>query len=178
MQTNFFRHIAKLNLTGDLHFTLRPTEENSFVLSVLLNNEQCGDEARKLIPPLNLKGTAEELDNGFFDSISAPLQTASGLMVDMESFMKQLEEVKKKSAMEKEKTDKEKKEKEAKEKKYKDAFQKAEALEKEGKYKEAWTVLPKVSENPDFAETIRKKQTEYEKHFAPSLFTEPANENV
>ena len=113
MQTNFFRHIAKLNLTGDLHFTLRPTEENSFVLSVLLNNEQCGDEARKLIPPLNLKGTAEELDNGFFDSISAPLQTASGLMVDMESFMKQLEEVKKESAMEKEKTDKEKKEKEA-----------------------------------------------------------------
>jgi PRTRC genetic system protein E len=86
MQTNFFRHIAKINLTGDLHFTLRPTEENSFVLSVLLNNEQCGDEARKLIPPLNLKGTAEELDNGFFDSISAPLQTASGLMVDMESF--------------------------------------------------------------------------------------------
>ena len=162
MQTNFFRHIAKMGLTGDLHFTLRPTEENSFVLSVLLNNEQCGDEARKLIPPLNLKGTAEELDNGFFDSISTPLQTASGLMVDMESFMKQLEEVKKKSAMEKEKTDKEKKEKEAKEKKYKDA----------------WSALPKVSENPDFAETIRKKQAEYEKHFAPSLFTEPANENV
>ena len=80
MQTNFFRHIAKMGLTGDLHFTLRPTEENSFVLSVLLNNEQCGDEARKLIPPLNLKGTAEELDNGFFDSISTPLQTASGLM--------------------------------------------------------------------------------------------------
>ena len=178
MQTNFFIHIAKMGLTGDLHFTLRPTEENSFVLSVLLNNEQCGDEARKLIPPLNLKGTAEELDNGFFDSISTPLQTASGLMVNMESFMKQLEEVKKKSAMEKEKTDKEKKEKEAKEKKYKDAFQKAEALEKEGKYKEAWSVLPKVSENPDFAETIRKKQDEYEKHFAPSLFTEPANENV
>ena len=111
MQTNFFRHIAKMGLTGDLHFTLRPTEENSFVLSVLLNNEQCGDEARKLIPPLNLKGTAEELDNGFFDSISTPLQTASGLMVDMESFMKQLEETKKQSAMEKEKTDKEKKEK-------------------------------------------------------------------
>ena len=167
-----------MGLTGDLQFTLRPTEENSFVLSILLNNEQCGDEARKLIPPLNLKGTAEELDNGFFESISTPLQTASGLMVDMESFMKQLEEVKKKSAMEKEKTDKEKKEKEAKEKKYKEAFQKAEALEKESKYKEAWSVLPKVSENPDFAETIRKKQDEYEKHFAPSLFTEPANENV
>ena len=146
MQTNFFRQLAKFNLIGDLQMILRPTEENSFVLSVLLNNEQCGDEARKLIPPLNLRGTAEELDNGFFESISTPLQTASGLMVDMESFMKSLEEAKKKSAMEKEKQDKEKKEKEAKEKKYKEAFEKAEILEKEGKYKEAWLALPKVSE--------------------------------
>ena len=101
MQTNFFRQIAKLNLTGDLQITLRPTTENNFVLSVLLTNEQCGDEARKMIPPLNLRGTAEELDNGFFENISTPLQTASGLMVDMESFMKQVEEAKKKSAMEK-----------------------------------------------------------------------------
>ena len=111
MQTNFFRQLANLNLTGDLQITLRPTTDNSFVLSVLLNNEQCGDEARKIIPPLHLRGTAEELDNGFFETISIPLQTASGLMVDMESFMKQLEESKKKSAMEKEKQDKEKKEK-------------------------------------------------------------------
>ena len=177
MQANFFRQLAKINLSGDLQITLRPTTENSFVLSVLLNNEQCGDEARKLIPPLNLRGTAEELDNGFFETISVPLQTASGLMVDMETFMKQLEEAKKQSAMEKEKADREKKEKEAKAKKYKEAFQKAEALEKEGKYKEAWSALPKVSENPDFAETIRKKQDEYERHFAPSLFTENLTEN-
>ena len=87
-------------------------------------------------------------------------------------FMKQLEETKKKSAMEKEKQDKEKKEKEAKEKKYKEAFQKAEELEKEGRYKEAWSSLPKVSEYPELAENIRKKQDEYERHFAPSLFNE------
>lgn len=178
MQTNFFRQLAQMNLTGDLQITLRPTTENNFVLSVLLNNEQCGDEARKLIPPLNLRGTAEDLDNGFFESISIPLQTASGLMVDMENFMKQVEEAKKKSAMEKEKLDKEKKEKEAKEKKYHDAVQKAEELEKEGKYKEAWSALPKVSKYPDFVETIRKKQGEYERHFAPSLFTENSTDNI
>lgn len=174
MQTNFFRQLAHLNLTGDLQLLLKPTTENSFVLSILLNNEQCGDEARKLIPPLNLRGTAEELDNGFFESISTPLQTASGLMVDIENFMKQLEEAKKKSAMEKEKQDKEKKEKEA----YKEAFEKAETLEKEGKYKEAWSALPKVSEFSDFAETIRKKQDEYERHFAPSLFTENTADTI
>lgn len=177
MQTNFFRQLVNLNLTGDLQLTLRPTEENSFVLSVLLRNEQCGDEAGKLIPPLNLRGTAEELDNGFFESITAPLQTVSGLMVDMENFLKQLEEAKKQSAMEKEKADKVKKEKEAKEKKYKEAFEKAEAHEKDGKYKEAWSALPKPSEFPDFAEAIRKKQNEYERHFAPSLFTDAIQEN-
>ena len=178
MQTNFFRQLAHLNLTGDLQLLLKPTTENSFVLSVLLNNEQCGDEARKLIPPLNLRGTAEELDNGFFECISMPLKTASGLMMDMESFMKQLEEAKKQSAMEKEKQDKEKKEKEAKEKKYNVALQKAEELEKEGKYKEAWSALPKISEFPDFAETIRKKQDECERHFTPSLFTENSSDNM
>ena len=177
MQTNFFRQLAKLNLKGDLQIIFTQTTEDNFVASVLLKNEECGDEARKTIPPLNLRGTAEDLDNGFFESISAPLQTASGLMVDMEAYMKNLEEVKKQSAMEKEKQDKEKKEKEAREKKYKEAFQKAEELEKEGKYKEAWSALPKVSENPDFAETIRKKQDEYERHFAPSLFTENLTEN-
>ncbi len=178
MQTNFFRQFAKLNLAGDLQITLRTTTDNNFVLSILLNNEQCGDEVRKTIPPLNLRGTAEDLDNGFFENISPPLQTASGLMVDMESFMKQLEETKKKSAMEKEKSDKEKKEKEVKDKKFNEALQKADELEKEKKYKEAWSALPKGSEFPDYAEIIRKKQDEYEKYFAPSLFTETINENV
>ena len=178
MQTNFFRQLVNMNLTGDLQITLRPTTDNSFVLSVLLNNEQCGDEARKMIPPLNLRGTAEELDNGFFETISTPLQTASGLMVDMESFMKQLEEAKKKSAMEKEKTDREKKEKDIKQKKYKEAFQKAEELDKEGRYKEAWSALPKISEFPDFAEAIGNKQDEYERHFAPNLFTENSTDNM
>ena len=171
MQTNFFRQLANLNLTGDLQITLRPTTDNSFVLSILLNNEQCGDEARKLIPPLNLRGTAEELDNGFFESISTPLQTASGLMVDMENFMKQLEETKKKSAMEKEKTDKEKKEKEAKDKKFKDAMAKADELEKEGKFREAWIKVPDITEFPEKADEIRKRKTALSDKFAtPSLF--------
>jgi hypothetical protein len=38
-------------------------------------------ETKNLIPPVNLKGTAEELDNGFFETVGTPLQTASGLMV-------------------------------------------------------------------------------------------------
>lgn len=178
MQTNFFRQLVKLGLRGDLQITLRRNNNDSFVLSVLLNNEECGDEARKMIPPLNLRGTAEELDNGFFEKISEPLQSASGLMVDMESFMKQLEETKKKSAMEKEKSEKDKKEKDAKQKKYSDAMQKAEELEKEAKFKDAWSALPKIAEFPQYADNISKKQEEYERHFAPSLFTDASKDNV
>jgi hypothetical protein len=53
MQTNFFRQLANMNLTGDLQI-IRPTTENSFVFpycSITSN----ADEARKLIPPLNLR---------------------------------------------------------------------------------------------------------------------------
>lgn len=172
MQTNFFNQIAKMDINSKLILTIAKANESQIVASILVQNDGCGDKAKNIIPPLNLKGTADELDAGFFEHIKAPLQTASGLMVGMESFMKQLEEAKKQSAMEKEKSDKEKKEKETKEKKYKDAFEKAEELEKDGNYKGAWSALPKVSEYPDYAETIRKKQDEYERHFAHNLFSQ------
>lgn len=172
MNINFFNQLAQMNITGDLQITIRQGTENNWIVSVLLQNNTCGDDAKNIIPPLTLRGTAEELDNGFFENITTPLQSASGLLVNMETFMKQLEETKKQSAMEKEKADKEKKEKEARDKKYNEALQKAEQLEKEGKYKEAWTALPKSSEYPEYAEQLRKKQSVYEHHFAPSLFGE------
>ncbi|MGN6214527.1 hypothetical protein [Parafilimonas sp.] len=168
--TNFFSNVAALNITGDLQLTIRKGAENNWIVSVMLNNEQCGDDARKLIPPLNLRGSTEELDNGFFGRITTPMQIASGLMVDMEGFMKQLEEAKKQSAMEKEKADKERKEKEAKEKKYKEAMQKVDELEKEGKHRDAWMKVPDPSEYPEQAEAIRKRKSSLAAKFAPDLF--------
>ncbi|WP_238555501.1 PRTRC system protein E [Chryseobacterium sp. P1-3] len=114
-----------MDINSKLILTIAKANESQIVASILVQNDGCGDKAKNIIPPLNLKGTADELDAGFFEHIKAPLQTASGLMVDMESFMKQLEEAKKQSAMEKEKSDKEKKEKEAKEKKMQRCFSKS-----------------------------------------------------
>lgn len=168
--TRFFSGVAALGITGDLQLTIRKGAENNWVVSVMLHNEQCGDSARKLIPSLNLKGTVEELDNGFFEQITTPIQAASGLMVNMEAYMKQLEEVKKQSAMEKEKTDKEKKEKEAKEKKYKEAMQKVDELEKEGKFRDAWMKVPEPAEYPEQAEALRKRKSSLAAKFAPDLF--------
>lgn len=168
--TNFFSSVAALDITGDLQLTIRKGAGSNWIVSVMLNNEQCGDSARKLVPPLNLRGSAEELDSGFFERITAPIQAASGLMVDMEGFMKQLEEVKKQSAMEREKADSERKEKEAREKKYKEAMQKVDELEKEGRYRDAWMKVPDPSVYPEQAETIRKRKSSLSAKFAPDLF--------
>ncbi|KFF17250.1 PRTRC system protein E [Flavobacterium hydatis] len=171
MNANFFHQIAQLQITGDLQLTIAKGAENSLIVSVMLQNEKCGDNAKNIIPPLNLRGTAEELDNGFFEKITTPIQTASGLMVDMESFMKQLEETKKQSAMEKDKADRQKKAQEANEKKFKDAMAKADELEKEGKHREAWVKVPEITEFPEKADEIRKRKRELSDKFsAPSLF--------
>jgi PRTRC genetic system protein E len=171
MNANFFHQIAQLQITGDLQLTIAKGAENNLIVSVMLQNEQCGDNAKNIIPPLNLRGTAEELDNGFFEKITTPIQTASGLMVDMESFMKQLEETKKQSVMEKDKADRQKKEQEGKDKKFKDAMAKADELEKEGKFREAWVKVPEITEFPEKADEIRRRKRELSDKFsAPSLF--------
>lgn len=185
--TNFFSSVAALNITGDLQLTIRKAAENNWIVSVMLNNEQCGDEARKLIPPLNLKGTVNELDEGFFERITTPLQSASGLVDNMEAFMKQLEEAQKQSAMEKEKADREKKAKEEKDKKFKEAMAKADELEKEGQYRDAWMKVPDPAQFPEQAEVIRKRKSALSARFAPDLFgasetvietSEPQEENT
>jgi PRTRC genetic system protein E len=179
MNTNFFNQIAQMEVAGDLHLTIAKGTENKLIVSVMLQNEQCGDNAKNIIPPLNLRGTADELDNGFFEKITAPMQTASGLMVDMEGFMKQLEEAKKQSAMEKEKADRQKKEQEAKDKKFKDGMAKADELEKEGKFREAWMKVPEITEFPEKADEIRRRKMELSDKFsAPSLFGTEQQENV
>ena len=171
MNANFFNQITQLNFTGNLQLTIAKGVENNLIVSLMIQNEQCGDNAKQLIPPLNLRGTAEELDEGFFQQITAPIQTASGLMVNMEAFMKQLEQAKKQSAMEKEKVDKQKKEQEAKDKKFKDGMAKADELEKEGKFREAWMKVPEITEFPEKADEIRKRKNALSDKFAtPSLF--------
>ena len=166
MNANFFNQITQLDFTGNLQLTIAKGAGNNLIVSLMIQNEQCGDNAKQLIPPLNLRGTAEELDEGFFQQITTPLQTASGLMVNMEAFMKQLEEVKKQSAMEKEKGEKEKKEQEAKDKKFKEGMAKADELEKEGKFRDAWMKVPEMTEFPEKADEIRKRKSELSDKFS------------
>lgn len=175
MNANFFNQIAQMNITGSLQLTIQQSTDDNFIVSVLLQNEQCGDNAKHLIPPLTLKGTAEELDGGFFQSIVTPIEQTSSLLLNMESYLKAQEIAKQQSAMEKEKAEKAKKEREEKEKKFKTAMEKADLLETESKYREAYSAVPDVQKFPDFAEEIRKRKDELAKKFAPSLFNAQSN---
>ena len=171
MNTNFFNQIQQLDFTGVLQLNISKGIESNLIVTVLLNNEQCGDSAKNLIPPLTFNATPQEFDEEFFEQITTPIQKVSGLMVDMEKFQKQLDEAKAQSAIEKAKTEKEKKEKEVKDKKFKDAMAKADELEKEGKFREAWIKVPDITEFPEKADEIRKRKTALSDKFAtPSLF--------
>ena len=171
MNTNFFNQIQQLDFTGVLQLNISKGIESNLIVTVLLNNEACGDSAKNLIPPLTFNATPQEFDEGFFEQITTPIQKVSGLMVDMEKFQKQLDEAKAQSAIEKAKTEKEKKEKEVKDKKFKDAMAKADELEKEGKFREAWIKVPDITEFPEKADEIRKRKIALSDKFAtPSLF--------
>lgn len=167
---NFFEQIAALQLTGALKIVIQQTSDNLYSVSTLLNNEKCGDDARKLITPFTLTGTSEQLDEAFFTTISTPLKKTSELMDNMEGYLKTVEEARKHSAMEKEKTEQEKKEKETKKKKYEEIMKKAKELEDEGKYREAYVRVPEADIYPEFAEQLRKKREELVKKFEPNLF--------
>lgn len=173
MNSNFFNQIAQLDFTGSLQLTIAKGVENNLIVLVSINNEQCGDKAKNLIPPLPLNGTPQEFDEEFFDKITAPIQKVSGLMADMENFQKQLDDAKKQTAMEKSKSDKEKKAQDAKDKKYRDAMAKADELEKDGKYREAWVKVPEPTEYPEKKEEIIKRRSELSAKFAPDLFGTP-----
>lgn len=178
MEMIFFRQIAQMDIQGDLHLTISKGAENRLIVSVMVQNEKCADSAKKIIPPLNLRGTAEELDEGFFDNITTPLQTVSGLLVDMDSFMKQVGEAKKRSEMGKGKEKKETSEADKREKKYRDAMAKADELEKEGKPRDAWIKVPNPSDYPEYAGEIRKRRTELSDQFEPPSLFASQNQDV
>jgi len=176
--TNFFAHIAAIPFEGCLNITIKKNTEQ-LTVSVLLQNEGCGDPAKNQIPPLILKGNAKELCEGFFDAVATPLAESSKLLVNMEQYLKGQEAAKKNAAMEKktaEKTDKADKADKpttpeaVKAMKYDGIMAKVDALEAEGKYREAWMKVPQPTEFPEKAEEIRKRRASLSAKFSPDLF--------
>ena len=172
MTTDFFKNIDAMQVQGDFIICIRQRQTEKMTVSVVFKNENCGDNARKIVPPLVFPDkTVAELGEKFFADLNSVIPDTAKMFSSMEHYLKQREEAKKQSAIEKDKADKEKKEKEAKDKKFKDAMAKADELEKEGKFREAWMKVPDITEFPEKADEIRKRKTSLSDKFGtPSLF--------
>lgn len=170
METNFFSQIENMKLSGDLLITIGRGSEGKLVVAVLLQNEQCTDNAKNVIPPLVLREIPEQLDRQFFDSITAPMQGTSSLLLNMEAFVRGQQQAKEQSAMNREKAERDKREKDARQKRYTEAMQKADELAAQGKFREAWVKVPEPNLFPEHTEAIQKRRNELASKFAPDLF--------
>lgn len=176
--TNFFQTLASIPVEGDWTICLRKKENGQFVGLVKLENQRVGDDAKNIVMPLTFKGTADEIDQQFFEKLHAPAVKTSQLFVNMEAHLKSVEEAKKQSKMEqdkaaKEKTEKDKQKREAAEvkKKYEEQMKVVGQLLQEQKYEEALQRLPDPTDFADFAKEIGDKLSELkQKLMTPALF--------
>lgn len=173
MATNFFQSILALQVAGDWTINIARETGDRLVVSVLFYNNNVGDDARKKVPPIILRGTAQELDEGFFLTITQPVQDTATLFVNMEQYLKEKEQAKLNAQSEKDKATQAEKQKTDRQKKYDEAMKKVDELEAAGKHREAWVKVPDPALYPEHADTIRERKTSLSKQFAPDLFAEP-----
>ncbi|RKR05132.1 PRTRC genetic system protein E [Flavobacterium sp. 90] len=176
METNFFKSIEALAVAGDWTISIAKENADTLIVSVLFHNSRIGDDARRKVPPILLRGSTEELDLGFFKAIEQPVKETAELFTNMEQFLKQKEVAKASSQMHKQTADKAEKQISDKQKNYQDAMKKVDELEAEGKHREAWMKVPQVEIYPEYAQLIKDRRMELSAQFAPDLFNEPKKE--
>lgn len=158
----FFKEISGLVTAGvELNVTIKRSGEN-LIVSVMPRVTNLKDDAAKRLVPLVVSGTPDELDKGFSAAISAPIQSATGLLGNMKDFESSVEEAQSKS-----------KTTEANKKKFDQLSKKADELEKGGKLKNAIACLKQAKEFAPDKQTIQKKIDKLQaKAGAGSLFEE------
>jgi PRTRC genetic system protein E len=95
MKTNFFELVAGLSLSGNLQINIHQHESGTQTVSVLLSPIDPKATAGKNLPPMLLKGSPQELDNGFFQYISEPVKQTEKLFANADAYKKELEKANK-----------------------------------------------------------------------------------
>jgi len=166
--TNFFQTLVDLKVQGDWNILIAKEENERIVVSVLFFNNAVGDSAKMKVPPMILKGTPEEMDQVFFSKITEPVKQTDSLFTSMEHFLKQKENAKLSSQMEKDKKVKTEKIKD----KYAEGMALVDQLDQEGRPRDAWMKLPDPRIFPEHAEEIKKRRSELSAKFSPNLFND------
>lgn len=168
---DFFRQLDALELAGNLKMVVRRVGESQLVVTLLLDNPEATDPAKAVIPPLMLRDTAANLDAGFFETITKPMQDTSSLQQTMANYTKALKLAQENSKQASDQKGAEKKEKDAQKTKFDKAMGVVGQLEKENKFREAYAKMPDETECSAFAPQIKAKKAELKAKFtAPGLF--------
>jgi len=124
----FFKQISELMDGYTIQITIKK-EKDKLIVLLLPKLDVKKDEVQKVIVPLNLQGSAEQLDEAFFAAISEGLRKTTELQCNLTEYEASLGKAKEKSDLKKTKTGKDKPEKKVEEKKN-DLFDKDKGKEK------------------------------------------------
>lgn len=132
----------------DLTIVIRKANGQQTV-STLPKSNGLKDEAQNHIVPLTVTGTPQELDAGFLQAVTRPIQKACGLISNMAEFEKQADKAAANSKAAKEAKSKETKEEREKREKYEKLMKKADELVAAKNFKEAINALTQAKTHAD-----------------------------
>ena len=124
----------------DLTIVIRKTN-GQLTVSILPKSNGLKDEAQNHIVPLTATGTPQELDTGFLQAVTRPIQKTCGLISNMAQFEAQADKAAASSKAAKEAKSKETKEEREKREKYEKLMKKAEELTAAKNHREVINVL-------------------------------------
>ena len=135
----------------DLTIVIRKTN-GQLTVSTLPKSNGLKDEAQNHIVPLTVTGTPQELDTGFLQAVTRPIQKACGLISNMAQFEAQADKAAASSKAAKEAKSKETKEEREKREKYEKLMKKAEELPAARNHREAVSVLTQAKAHANAAQ--------------------------
>jgi PRTRC genetic system protein E len=173
METNFFKNLTGINPTPNVEWVLvvKQGTAGNIVVSLLYKDTACGDNAAKIIPPLVFSTSPEKIDACFFADVTTAMGSTVAIISSMAQYQKQQEKAKQAAQGKKAKDAKTDKHKADVPDKYAAAMQKADALEAEGKFRDAWMKVPSAQEFPEHAEAIRTRKAALSAQFDNGLFS-------
>lgn len=135
----------------DLTIVIRKTN-GQLTVSTLPKSNGLKDEAQNHIVPLTVTGTPQELDTGFLQAVTRPIQKACGLISNMAQFEAQADKAAASSKAAKDAKSKETKEEREKREKYEKLMKKAEELTAARNHREAVSVLTQAKAHANAAQ--------------------------
>lgn len=148
----FFTAIHKM-MTESVDLTIVIRKANGqLTVSTLPKSNGLKDEAQNHIVPLTVTGTPQELDTGFLQAVTRPIQKACGLISNMAQFEAQADKAAASSKAAKDARSKETKEEREKREKYEKLMKKAEELTAARNYREAVSVLTQAKAHANAAQ--------------------------